>query len=152
MAFKIESNLLDACALAILNRGDTYGYEITQEMKKAVDVSETTLYPVLRRLQQNKLCFTYDQPYQGRNRRYYSITPSGRAKLDEYEKMWTEYRDAIESLLLMKPDPADTVESAGSSEEDIVAHTADSDMEETVDITDDMETELTVSGRGEDDE
>lgn len=152
MAFKIESNLLDACALAILNRGDTYGYEITQEMKKAVDVSESTLYPVLRRLQQNKLCFTYDQPYQGRNRRYYSITPSGRAKLDEYEKMWTEYRDAIESLLLMKPDPADTVESAGSSEEDIVAHTADSDMEETVDITDDMETELTVSGRGEDDE
>ena len=152
MAFKIESNLLDACALAILNRGDTYGYEITQEMKKAVDVSESTLYPVLRRLQQNKLCFTYDQPYQGRNRRYYSITPSGRAKLDEYEKMWTEYRDAIESLLLMKPDPADTVESAGSSEEDIVAHTADSDREETVDITDDMETELTVSGRGEDDE
>ena len=100
MAFKIESNLLDACALAILNRGDTYGYEITQEMKKAIDISESTLYPVLRRLQQEKLCFTYDQPYQGRNRRYYSITEAGQAKLEEYREMWNAYRDQIESLLL----------------------------------------------------
>ena len=102
MAFKIESNLLDACALAILDRGDTYGYEITQEMKKAIDISESTLYPVLRRLQQEKLCFTYDQPYQGRNRRYYSITEEGHAKLEEYREMWKDYRDAVESLLLNK--------------------------------------------------
>ena len=59
MAFKIESGLLDACALAILSRGDTYGYEITQEMKKAVSLSESTLYPVLRRLQKENLCRTY---------------------------------------------------------------------------------------------
>ena len=58
MAFKIESSLLDACALAILSRGDTYGYEITQQMKKAIIVSESTLYPVLRRLQKEKLCET----------------------------------------------------------------------------------------------
>ena len=102
MAFKIESNLLDACALAILDRGDTYGYEITQEMKKAIDISESTLYPVLRRLQQEKLCFTYDEPYQGRNRRYYSITEEGHAKLEEYREMWKDYRDAVESLLLNK--------------------------------------------------
>ena len=55
MAFKIESSLLDACALAILKRGDTYGYEITQEMKKSIVVSESTLYPVLRRLQKEQL-------------------------------------------------------------------------------------------------
>ena len=54
MAFKIESSLLDACALAILKRGDTYGYEITQEMKKSIVVSESTLYPVLRRLQKEQ--------------------------------------------------------------------------------------------------
>ena len=51
MGFKIESGLLDACALAILVEGDTYGYEITQSMKRAIVVSESTLYPVLRRLQ-----------------------------------------------------------------------------------------------------
>ena len=117
MAFKIESNLLDACVLAILNRGDTYGYEITQEMKKGIDISESTLYPVLRRLQQNKLCFTYDQPYQGRNRRYYSITPEGQVKLEEYKEMWKEYRDQIESLLLREADsPDDSVtDNAGEN-------------------------------------
>ena len=47
MGFKIESGLLDACALAILVEGDTYGYEITQSMKRAIVVSESTLYPCL---------------------------------------------------------------------------------------------------------
>ncbi len=99
MAFKIESSLLDACALAILHRGDTYGYEITQEMKKAIVVSESTLYPVLRRLQKEGLCKTYDQPYQGRNRRYYQITPKGEEKLRDYRKQWDDYRNAIQKLL-----------------------------------------------------
>ena len=99
MAFKIESSLLDACALAILHRGDTYGYEITQEMKKSITVSESTLYPVLRRLQQEQLCQTYDQPYQGRNRRYYRITEKGEEKLRDYMKQWNDYRNAIQRLL-----------------------------------------------------
>ncbi|MBR2706635.1 MAG: PadR family transcriptional regulator [Mogibacterium sp.] len=99
MAFKIESSLLDACALAILHRGDTYGYEITQEMKKSITVSESTLYPVLRRLQQEQLCQTYDQPYQGRNRRYYKITEKGEEKLRDYMKQWNDYRNAIQRLL-----------------------------------------------------
>ena len=99
MAFKIESSLLDACALAILHRGDTYGYEITQEMKKAIVISESTLYPVLRRLQKEELCMTYDQPYQGRNRRYYTITEKGRKQLAEYRSQWIAYKLAIEKLL-----------------------------------------------------
>lgn len=147
MAFKIESNLLDACALAILNRGDTYGYEITQEMKKAVNVSESTLYPVLRRLQQDKLCFTYDQPYQGRNRRYYSITPEGQAKLEEYKRMWTNYRDSIEFLLLREPENEQSADEDGTENSEEV-----SVDDETVDITDSMETELKMNERGEDDE
>ncbi len=99
MAFKIESSLLDACALAILSRGDTYGYEITHCMKQAIVVSESTLYPVLRRLQKENFCQTYDEPYQGRNRRYYSITAEGRAKLEEYKVQWTDYKTAIETFL-----------------------------------------------------
>ncbi|MFR6258689.1 MAG: PadR family transcriptional regulator [Anaerovoracaceae bacterium] len=99
MAFKIESSLLDACALAILSRGDTYGYEITQSMKQAIVVSESTLYPVLRRLQKEKLCETYDEPYQGRNRRYYTITQEGVEKLEEYKTQWIEYKTAIDTFL-----------------------------------------------------
>ena len=99
MSFKIESGLLDACALAVLDRGDTYGYEITQEMKKAIVLSESTLYPVLRRLQKNKFCRTYDQPFQGRNRRYYSITDEGRAHLNALRAEWSQHKAAIDSLL-----------------------------------------------------
>lgn len=99
MGFKIESGLLDACALAILEKGDTYGYEITQSIKQAIIVSESTLYPVLRRLQKESLCRTYDMPYQGRNRRYYSITDEGRAKLEEYRRQWADYKKAIDTFL-----------------------------------------------------
>lgn len=99
MAFKIESSLLDACALAILKRGDTYGYQITQEMKSAIEISESTLYPVLRRLQKEGYCRTYDQPHQGRNRRYYSITEKGEQRLAGYRREWAEYRESIEKLL-----------------------------------------------------
>lgn len=99
MAFKIEFGLLDTCALAILERGDTYGYEITREMKEAIVISESTLYPVLRRLLREELCVTYDEPYQGRNRRYYSITEKGRQQLLEYRKQWKDYKIAIEKLL-----------------------------------------------------
>ena len=124
MAFKIESSLLDACALAILHRGDTYGYEITQEMKKSITVSESTLYPVLRRLQQEHLCQTYDQPYQGRNRRYYRITEKGEEQLRDYMKQWNDYRNAIQRLLdgpeaesVKAEEKADSAESAPADEE-----------------------------------
>lgn len=114
MAFKIESSLLDACALAILSRGDTYGYEITQSMKQAIVVSESTLYPVLQRLQKGNYCQTYDEPYQGRNRRYYSITEEGKAKLEEYKLQWIDYKTAIETFLGDGGDPAGQSGPGGS--------------------------------------
>ena len=119
MAFKIESSLLDACALAILSRGDTYGYEITQSMKQAIVVSESTLYPVLRRLQKEKLCETYDEPYQGRNRRYYTITKEGIGKLEEYKTQWIEYKTAIDTFLgNTSYKPADKEEQGVNEEEE----------------------------------
>lgn len=117
MAFKIESSLLDACALAILHRGDTYGYEITQEMKKSITVSESTLYPVLRRLQKEGLCMTYDQPYQGRNRRYYRITEKGEAQLSDYLKQWNDYRTAVQRLLYGPEKEAEPVKKTEKSPE-----------------------------------
>ena len=60
MAFPISSGLLDAMVLSVTQRGDTYGYEITQYLRKAVDVSESKLYPVLRRLQNGEFLETFD--------------------------------------------------------------------------------------------
>ena len=99
MGFKIESSLLEACVLAVLSKEDTYGYILTQSMKKVLDISESTLYPVLRRLQKEKYLRTYDEPFQGRNRRYYTVTDLGKEKYQEYRKEWKDYKERIDSLL-----------------------------------------------------
>ena len=88
MGFKIESALLEACVLSVVMKEDTYGYMLTQSMKNVLDISESTLYPVLRRLQKEEYLATYDEPFQGRNRRYYTITDKGRAKYAEYVQEW----------------------------------------------------------------
>lgn len=100
MTFQLGSALLDACVLAVLSRGDAYGYILTQQVKDVIDISESTLYPVLRRLQKEDCLSTYDQAWQGRNRRYYAITPQGQRRLEEYTREWLRYRDSISKILL----------------------------------------------------
>ena len=85
-AFSIGATLLDAMVLALLTKEDTYGYQITKDIQEHFAVSESTLYPVLRR-------------YQGRNRRYYRITVSGRALLDQYRKDWLTYKQQVDFFL-----------------------------------------------------
>ena len=99
MAFQLGSALLEACVLAVVIKEDAYGYKLTQEVKKIMDVSESTLYPVLRRLQKDGYLQTYDQPYQGRNRRYYTITPAGREQFQGFLKQWNGFRDKIDTLM-----------------------------------------------------
>lgn len=99
VAFSLNAALLDACVLSVLKRGDTYGYELTQSIQRAFEVSESTLYPVLRRLQKDGFLSTYDQPYQGRNRRYYAITPLGRERHRVYLDEWVSFKDRVEELL-----------------------------------------------------
>ena len=76
MVFNTGAALLDAIVLSVVSRDveGTYGYKITQDVRQVIELSESTLYPVLRRLQKDGFLTTYDQPYQGRNRRYYHIT------------------------------------------------------------------------------
>ncbi len=100
MAFTMGTSLLEGCVLAILSRGDTYGYALTQQVKLVLDISESTLYPVLRRLQKDGCLTVYDQPYQGRNRRYYAITYAGEARLSEIRTDWAAFRSGVEALLL----------------------------------------------------
>lgn len=100
MSFQLGSALLDACVLAIVAKEDAYGYSLTQEVREVMDISESTLYPVLRRLQKAEYLTTYDQPFQGRNRRYYRITESGRAKYNELLEDWMVYKQKIDTVLL----------------------------------------------------
>lgn len=97
--FPISAALLDAMVLSLVNREETYGYKITQDMQSAAKVSESTLYPVLRRLQKTGALETFDKAYMGRNRRYYRITSLGQAMLSQYRIDWTEHKLQVDNIL-----------------------------------------------------
>lgn len=99
MIFQLGTGLLDACVLSVLSKEDTYGYNLTQHIKEMINISESTLYPILRRLQKEEYLTTYDQAYQGRNRRYYQITDLGKQKLEEYKTEWEEYKKKVDHIL-----------------------------------------------------
>ena len=100
MSFTTGAALLDAVVLAVVSREEegTYGYKITQEIKQALELSESTLYPVLRRLQKDQLLTVYDAPFNGRNRRYYQITTAGRQQLAAYAQEWSRYCSSIDTF------------------------------------------------------
>ncbi len=100
MVFNTGAALLDAIVLAVVSREPegTYGYKITQEVRQVIELSESTLYPVLRRLQKDECLEVYDQECAGRNRRYYKITERGSAQLSLYENEWKRYSEKITSM------------------------------------------------------
>ena len=102
MVFNTGAALLDAVVLAVVAQEPegTYGYKITQDVRAILEVSESTLYPVLRRLQGANLLETYDQEFNGRNRRYYKITSNGMIQLDTYRREWIAYSQKLNVLLL----------------------------------------------------
>ena len=100
MVFNTGAALLDAIVLSVVSKEEegTYGYKITQDVRVAIEVSESTLYPVLRRLQEDGWVMVYDRECGGRNRRYYRITDEGRKKLDDYRREWDDYSSKISEL------------------------------------------------------
>lgn len=100
MVFNTGAALLDAIVLAVVSKEEegTYGYKITHDVRKAIEVSESTLYPVLRRLLKDDCLEVYDQECAGRNRRYYKITASGEAQLRLYRSEWLDYSRKITAM------------------------------------------------------
>ena len=100
MVFNKGAAILDAIVLAVVCKEEegTYGYKITQDVRKAIEVSESTLYPVLRRLQKDGCLEVYDVECGGRNRRYYKITAEGLAQLNLYRSEWVNYSSKITLL------------------------------------------------------
>ena len=95
---QLKRGLLDICVLSVLRRGDSYGYQIIKDLSGCIEISESTLYPVLRRLQKDGCLETYDMEYGGRNRRYYRITEAGSAQLNLYKTEWKQYSTKISKL------------------------------------------------------
>ena len=97
MVFNTGAALLDAIVLAVVSReaAGTYGYRITQDVRGVLEVSESTLYPVLRRLLKEDCLEVYDLAI----RRYYRITEKGRIQLNLYRSEWTIYSGKISQIL-----------------------------------------------------
>lgn len=99
MTFTLNAPMMDFLVLSVIAEGDAYGYQISQIIKRASNTKDSTLYPILKRLQENRFVVTYDQQYQGRNRKYYRITPEGKQRQAELLKEWEEYKFIIDDIV-----------------------------------------------------
>ena len=90
MDIQLKRGLLDVCVLAAIKGEDSYGYQIIKDMKPYVDISESTLYPILRRLEAAELLTVYTVEHSGRLRKYYRITRSGLTRIEAFKEEWKE--------------------------------------------------------------
>ena len=99
MYFPTSSILIEFLILAIIDREDSYGYEISQTIKLAANIKESTLYPILKKLEKAGYMTTYSQEYQGRKRKYYSITSQGKEQLEFLNKEWLTYKETLDGIV-----------------------------------------------------
>jgi PadR family transcriptional regulator PadR len=90
MDIQLKRGLLDACVLASIRGAPSYGYQIIKDLKPYVAMSESTLYPILRRLETARLLTVRSAEHNGRLRKYYHITPQGLKRLEEFKADWNE--------------------------------------------------------------
>ena len=90
MDIQMKRGLLEVCVLASIKDGDSYGYQIIKDMKPYVEISESTLYPILRRLEAAELLTVRTAEYNGRLRKYYHITRAGFARIEDFKDEWRE--------------------------------------------------------------
>lgn len=87
-----KKGIIEVCVLAVLKKGPSYGYMIIRELEQCLEISESTLYPILKRLEQNGSLKTQRQEYNGRIRKYYELTAEGQRKIDAFLDEWDEIR------------------------------------------------------------
>lgn len=88
MDIQLKRGLLDVCVLAAIKNQDSYGYQIIKDMKPYVTISESTLYPILRRLKAADLLTVRSVEHGGRLRKYYHITQAGLERIAAFTKEW----------------------------------------------------------------
>lgn len=88
MDTQLKRGILDVCVLSALLPADSYGYQIIKDVSPYMTISESTLYPILRRLESSGFLTTYTKEHNSRLRKYYSITPTGIGKIGEFLSEW----------------------------------------------------------------
>lgn len=87
---QLKRGLLEICVLSVLTREDSYGYKIIKDLSEVVDISESTLYPILKRLESARCLTVYSVEHNGRLRKVYKITEDGYERITEFIKNWEE--------------------------------------------------------------
>lgn len=90
MDIQLKRGILDVCVLKALTNGDSYGYQIIKDISDYVKISESTLYPILKRLEAAGSLTVYSCEHNGRLRKYYSITQQGRDRIKSFLEEWEE--------------------------------------------------------------
>lgn len=90
MESQFRRGILDACVLAVLERGESYGYRMVKDISEFIPITESTLYPILKRLETGQMLSVSSQEHNGRLRKYYSITDKGRDHITDLLKEWEE--------------------------------------------------------------
>ena len=90
MDVQLKRGLLDVCVLAAIKNEDSYGYKIIKDMKPYMELSESTLYTILKRLETAKMLTVRTAEHGGRLRKYYRITPEGLRRICEFREDWKE--------------------------------------------------------------
>ena len=93
MDAQLKRGVLDVCVLTAIKNEDSYGYKIIKDLKPVLDLSESTLYTILKRLEEAKMLIVRSVEYEGRLRKYYHITDSGRKRIDDFKNEWKELMD-----------------------------------------------------------
>ena len=93
MDIQLKRGLLDVCVLAAIKDEETYGYKIIKDMKPYIEMSESTLYTILKRLETAQMVKVRSAEHNGRLRKYYSITEAGLKRIDEFRDDWKEIMD-----------------------------------------------------------
>ena len=96
MENQMKRGLLDICVLAAIKNEDSYGYRIVKDLSPYVEISESTLYPILRRLETGQMLTVHTAEHNGRLRKYYHITDSGHERLKQFEDDWKELNHIYE--------------------------------------------------------
>ena len=90
MDIQLKRGLLDVCVLAAIKNEDSYGYKIIKDMKPYLELSESTLYTILKRLESANMLTVRTAEHGGRLRKYYRITPTGQKRLADFKEEWKE--------------------------------------------------------------
>ena len=93
MDVQLKKGVLDVCVLAAIKNEYSYGYKIIKDVKPFVNLSESTLYTILKRLEEQKMLTVKEAIHEGRLRKYYRITPTGLKRIEDFIKEWEEIKE-----------------------------------------------------------